>query len=230
MTKAFDAFQEYVALKMHLTSDYDYVKFEGRTTLKESSLEKRNDRRFFEKLAHRQKRDVHGFLVAQLSHDPRLWVGNLLGAEAEGRYMSWKRTQESLTYTFRSELNLLKQDHLDHRQAHQVQPPLEPQPLGRPDLGGRQVQGAEVPCALPVGRERHEDVRGADVHAREHLMPYLFDKALEERDALLLELSEAQQEILELELEIEELDDQVTMSDALFSLRFLRELEEQEKC
>ncbi len=60
-------------------------------------------------------------------------------------------------------------------------------------------------------------------------MPYLFDKALEERDALLLELSEAQQEILELELEIEELDDQVTMSDALFSLRFLRELEEQEK-
>jgi len=111
MTKAFDAFQEYVALKMHLTSDYDYVKFEGRTTLKESSLEKRNDRRFFEKLAHRQKRDVHGFLVAQLSHDPRLWVGNLLGAEAEGRYMSWKRTQESLTYTFRSELNLLKQSH-----------------------------------------------------------------------------------------------------------------------
>jgi len=83
-------------------STYDYHKYNGRTNVKSSSFETRNDRYFYEKLA--RKRDVIGFLVANLSENPKLWIGDIFSDEAEVRYARFCRVCESLSYTMQTEL------------------------------------------------------------------------------------------------------------------------------
>lgn len=101
---AFDAYKEYVALKNHFTKpNYDYIKYNGKTGLKLESFNKRKDKLFFEKLA--KKDNVHEFLVANFSDNPKLWIRDLAYSEAaENTYSSWKKKNQSLTYNFKNEV------------------------------------------------------------------------------------------------------------------------------
>jgi hypothetical protein len=101
---AFDAYREYVALKNHFTKpNYDYIKYNGKTGLKVDSFNKRKDKLFFEKLA--KKDNVHEFLIANLSDNPKLWIRDLAYSDsAENTYSSWKKRSQSLTYNFKNEV------------------------------------------------------------------------------------------------------------------------------
>ena len=106
----FETYCEYVSLKNHFSKDsYDYFKYNGKTSLKPSSFQNRNDRVFFEKLA--KHKDVHGFLVANLSINEKLWIRDLAYSDdAEQTYKNWLKNNQSLTYIFKQDLNKLDAD------------------------------------------------------------------------------------------------------------------------
>jgi T4 gene Gp59 loader of gp41 DNA helicase len=103
----FETYCEYVSLKNHFSKDsYDYFKYNGKSRLKPTTFQKRKDRVFFEKLA--KHTDVHGFLVANLSVNEKLWIRDLAYSEnAELNYKNWVKNNQSLTYVFKQDLNKL---------------------------------------------------------------------------------------------------------------------------
>jgi hypothetical protein len=111
---AFEAYKDYVAIKNHFSKpNYDYLKYNGKTGLKQSSFQSRKDKIFFEKLAKRP--DYHDFLVANLSHNPKLWIRDLAYSEtADKVFQDWKKRQQSLTYNFKSDLIKIKDESKDH--------------------------------------------------------------------------------------------------------------------
>ena len=46
----FEAYKEYIALKLHFTSDYDYFKYNGKTNVTLHSFEERKDKYHFKRL------------------------------------------------------------------------------------------------------------------------------------------------------------------------------------
>ena len=104
----FETYCEYVSLKNHFSKDsYDYFKYNGKTSLKPSSFQNRKDRVFFEKLA--KHKDVHGYLVANLSINEKLWIRDLAySQDAELTYKNWLKTNQSLTYLFKQDLDKLE--------------------------------------------------------------------------------------------------------------------------
>ena len=105
----FETYVKYLALKKHFTSDaYDYVKYNGKIRASIDTFRTRNDAYSFLKLS--KKDDVVNFMLANFINNPNTWIRQLLDAEAENRYLEWKKKIESLTYTFKSELKNLDED------------------------------------------------------------------------------------------------------------------------
>ncbi len=106
--KPFDVYKSYLGLKNHFTKDkYDYHRYGGRSRASLESFYKRKDRFFFEKIS-RQKDDseVIEFFVSNFvsCDDPQsLWIGEIV-RNGEQNYIDWKRRLQSLTYTFKSEI------------------------------------------------------------------------------------------------------------------------------
>ena len=46
----FEAYQKYIALKLHFTSDYDYFKYNGKTNVTLNSFNERKDKFHFKKI------------------------------------------------------------------------------------------------------------------------------------------------------------------------------------
>lgn len=108
-TKTFDCYRDYVALKRHFSSDYDYFKYRGKIRLSPESLEKRRDRYYFEKLA--QRPDYRSFFVSNLSANPDVWIGDLVNSpDAERVHRDWLRRQQSITRVFEQDLDKLRDD------------------------------------------------------------------------------------------------------------------------
>jgi len=104
----FDVYKSYLGLKNHFTkSNYDYHRYGGKSRASLQSFYKRRDRFFFEKLS-RQKDDsqVVEFFVSNFvsCDDPQsLWIGEIV-RNGEQNYTDWKRRLQSLSYTFKTEI------------------------------------------------------------------------------------------------------------------------------
>ena len=104
----FDTYKSYLGLKNHFTKEkYDYHRYGGKSRASLESFYKRKDRFFFEKLS-RQKDDseVIEFFVSNFvsCNDPQsLWIGEIV-RNGEQNYTDWKRRLQSLSYTFKSEI------------------------------------------------------------------------------------------------------------------------------
>jgi len=104
----FDCYKSYLGLKNHFTKEkYDFHKYSGKSRASLNSFYKRRDRFFFEKLS-RQKDDseVVEFFVSNFvsCDDPQsLWIGEIV-KNGEQNYTDWKRRLQSLSYTFKSEI------------------------------------------------------------------------------------------------------------------------------
>lgn len=105
----YDAFVKYLAIKNHFSSDYDYFQYNGKVSARQDSFEKRRDKYQFYKLS--KKKDVEGFLIANLVDDSRSkWVGDLIDKESEEVYSRWKSRQESISYVYKNDLDKLDDD------------------------------------------------------------------------------------------------------------------------
>ena len=98
-----DAYLMYCAMKAHFDkSDYDFVKYNGKSKVSRDSFYKRNDRIFFVKLTkkYKSKQDIQDYLLANFLIHPKGWVGKF----DEDNYVNWKKKIQSLSYTFKSEI------------------------------------------------------------------------------------------------------------------------------
>ena len=113
----YEAYCQYLALKNHFTLDsYDYIKYNGRTSAKESTFLKRKDKFFFTKLGKKFYNDKEGlknFLVANFLVDEKLWVGSLLDEKHFETYSKWQKKIQSLSYIIKSDFQLIL-NHMDH--------------------------------------------------------------------------------------------------------------------
>lgn len=104
------AFQRYLALKLHFTSDYDYFQYHGKTRAGSSAaFDKRKDTFFFRKLERRYTDDqLTNFFVANFVCNRSKWVGDLTTIDAEKIYAEWKKRIQSFSYMFEQDLLKIK--------------------------------------------------------------------------------------------------------------------------
>jgi hypothetical protein len=105
----FDAYQKFLSIKQHFTSDsYDYGKYNGKLNLDPSKFQVRKDKFFFEKLA--KKKDIEGYVIANILCGNIFWVGDLFSDKAEKNYTDWLKRKESLSYIFKNDIKNLLDD------------------------------------------------------------------------------------------------------------------------
>ena len=98
------AFTMYNSLKLHFTSkSYDYFKYHGKTNVSTSTFLKRKDKYTFYKLSRKYNvEELRDFYVANFLEGDK-WVGDML-KDGEDVYKKWQKTQQSLTYTFETDI------------------------------------------------------------------------------------------------------------------------------
>ena len=104
------AYSRYQALKLHFTSDYDFVKYSGKIRkISEESFLKRKDQYLFRKLE--RKYDDEGltdFFVANfVSNAGVRWVGEMNGPESEKIYLNWQKRMEAFSYYLKQDLETI---------------------------------------------------------------------------------------------------------------------------
>ena len=96
---------DYLALKRHFTSNYDYQKYRGRVRLSLDSFKKRSDVQIFYVLS--KNTDAHSVILSNIVKNPNTWVGKMVDSQGEAVYKQWKQRQQALSYNFDTELKRL---------------------------------------------------------------------------------------------------------------------------
>lgn len=96
----------YVSLKSHFNSlGYDFFKYGGRINVSIDSFDARRDKPFFIKVSKTLKKTEYVcLLLANFIYDPNIWIGDILSDCGNKRLQDWKKTIESLVYTFKQDL------------------------------------------------------------------------------------------------------------------------------
>ena len=97
----FEAYEKYVALKLHFTSEYDYFRYNGKTSVTPKSFNDRKDKFHFKKLAKKyDDSTLIEYFVANLI-DNKHWVGNMDLAT----YSQWMARIQSIEYVFSNDVD-----------------------------------------------------------------------------------------------------------------------------
>lgn len=98
-----ECWAEWVALKRHFTSDYDYHRYGGKVRLREATFDTHPDRYRFEKLS----RLVYPRwrMLGCLVDDEKAWLGDVVGDKGERLAADRLGKSQALTYTVRDELS-----------------------------------------------------------------------------------------------------------------------------
>ena len=101
--EAFDAYRMYLGLKLHFTTDYDYVRYGGKTSASKSSFLKRRDRNFFAKVARKYGESTQDYFISNFVCSPKGWLGDF----NETNYNNWVKQKQSLTYNFTNDMSVV---------------------------------------------------------------------------------------------------------------------------
>ena len=83
----FDVYKIYLALKLHFTSEYDYIKYNGKVNATLTSYNKRKDHFFFKKLSRiYNKEQVEHFFVSNYIENEKMWIGDSFSPECMSTY------------------------------------------------------------------------------------------------------------------------------------------------
>ena len=104
----FAAYALWNALKLHFTSDsYDYFKYHGKTNVSKQTFTINKSKYQFYKLSRKYElEELKNFYIANFIQGNADWVGDLI-QNGDDNYTKWKKTQESLTYTFENDVTYL---------------------------------------------------------------------------------------------------------------------------
>lgn len=109
------AYSRYQALKLHFTSDYDFVKYGGKIrTISQEAFLKRKDQYLFRKLERKYSdEELTEFFVANfISKAGVRWVGEMNGSESEKVYLNWCKRMEAFSYYLKQDLQYIE-DNVD---------------------------------------------------------------------------------------------------------------------
>ena len=116
ISEGINAYKTYLAIKQHFTSNYDYQKYNGKVKATEESFLKRRDRFFFKKLEKKySKQELEMYFVSNFINSTSKWIGNLLSQDSEKVFLDYKKNQQSLTYTFKNQIQFLKETQLKNK-------------------------------------------------------------------------------------------------------------------
>jgi hypothetical protein len=101
--ESWEAYQMYLGLKLHFNSDYDYIRYGGKTSATKSSFLKRKDRNFFARVARKYGESTKDYFISNFVCSPKGWLGDF----NEDNYNKSKKYRQSLTYNFISEMSFL---------------------------------------------------------------------------------------------------------------------------
>lgn len=102
----FEAYRLYSALKLHFTSSsYDYFRYNGKTNISQDTFLKNKAKYQFYKLSRKYSlEELRNFYVANFVYGDSNWVGQMTGPEGETAYKKWQKTNQSLSYVFKSDM------------------------------------------------------------------------------------------------------------------------------
>jgi T4 gene Gp59 loader of gp41 DNA helicase len=110
---AFEVYKDYLALKRHFNSDYDYFKYNGKVNASKDSFNCRKDKIFFPKLA--KHNDPKGFLISNLLENNNAWIREIAySVKSEEVYNKWLGKKQSLCYKFKEDLSKFKDNFNDN--------------------------------------------------------------------------------------------------------------------
>jgi hypothetical protein len=106
-TDPFEAYKIYVAMKLHFESNsYDFIKYNGKTSVTPKSFFARRDKFFFAKVVKRYGLDeLKLFYAVNFAHHGTKWIGNLNEDIADDTYKEYKALMESFTYRFKNDID-----------------------------------------------------------------------------------------------------------------------------
>lgn len=95
----------YRALKLHFTTDYDFLKYKGKVNYTPSQFNKNKHRFVYEKLCKKySEEDLLKFFIANFLQNETVWVQDLLSQEAYENFVNFNKKQQSLSYIFENDL------------------------------------------------------------------------------------------------------------------------------
>ena len=101
----FDAYALWNALRLHFTGNYDFIRYNGKTSVSRSSFVTRKDKYQFYKLSRKYNIDeLKQLYISNLIVEDIEWINELLTPEAEERYKKWQKRNQSLTYLFEQDI------------------------------------------------------------------------------------------------------------------------------
>ena len=99
----FEAYEKYVALKLHFTSEYDYFRYNGKTSVTPKSFNERKDKFHFKRLAKKyDDSTIIEYFIANII-DNKQWIGNMDMAT----YSQWQAKIQSIEYVFSNDVEKL---------------------------------------------------------------------------------------------------------------------------
>ena len=104
----FTAYRDYLAIKRHFTSSYDYFKYNGKVNVSQDNFMSRRDAYQFQRLS--RKRDYQNLILSNILVNPKIWVGGLLEDSANSVHMEWKKRTDSITRHMQDSLSELNDD------------------------------------------------------------------------------------------------------------------------
>ena len=100
----YQTYQIYQSLKLHFTTDYDAVKYNYKTAVRQDTFERRRDRYFFEKLSRRfNKEKLIQYFTANLIDNPKIWIGDM----KDEVYNDYIARYDKLTYMVTQDMKLM---------------------------------------------------------------------------------------------------------------------------
>ena len=104
----FTAYSEYLAVKRHFTTKYDYFKYNGKVNASIETFETRKDAYQFERLS--KKNDYKNLILSNIVKNPKAWVGYLLEDSANETYLEWRHKTDEITCHVQDGLSKLDDD------------------------------------------------------------------------------------------------------------------------
>lgn len=103
---ASDVYQDYLALKAHFSSKYNYQQYEGKIRTSPKAVSFVRDKLFFEKVG--KHRDPHTFLLANIVNNKKAFIRTIAYSnDAERLYIDHSARIQSLSYIFKEDLKRL---------------------------------------------------------------------------------------------------------------------------
>lgn len=98
----YEAFQKYMAIRLHFGGSYDYFKYKGKTKTSLETFDNRKDKYYFKKLA--KVPDLELFIALSMFDNVSSWVGGLFDEINKERLNDTLKIVQSLSYKLKEQL------------------------------------------------------------------------------------------------------------------------------